>query len=349
MRKKITLSFVILLVVKALTAQNQYTGIYRFYELPQSARVAGLGGNPIAIPDNDINIVSVNPSVLKDTMSNQIAVNATSYMTGIKYGSFIWGYTLKERGNIALGIQFLDYGRFDRRDEFGYKIGTYGGNEYSVNITWSKELFKYLHIGAAFKPLVSEVDIYKSYGLAFDLGAHFYNPNYGTAISMVFKNLGKQLKPFNTDNYENLPYDIQLGISTKLKHAPFRFSFVLHHLTQFNLLYKNKNVSEPNNTGLPPDEIEKDYVNDNLENFLRHTIFGLEILPSKSFYLQVGYNFLRRSELKTVSKPSVSGLSFGIGIQTKRININFARQHYHLSQSSNHLSIQANIHNLIRK
>lgn len=345
---KAPLAAVFFLILSTLSGQSNYSGIYRFYDLPQSARIAGLGGSSIANPEYDINFVTVNPSALKDTMSNQFAINATSYMTGISYGSFTWGYSLKDRGNIALSIQYLDYGTFNRMDEFGYNLGTYTGNDYAFNLIWSKELFKYIHIGAAFKPMVSQVDIYKSYGVAFDMGAHFYNPEYGTMVSLVFRNMGKQIEPYFNNATEDLPYDVQLGVSTKLKHAPFRFSFVFHSLNRYNLIYSNKNVSEPNNTGLTPEQIEKDYVHDNLENFLRHTIFGFELIPSKAFYLQFGYNFQRRSELKTVSKPAMSGASLGLGIRVKKIHISYARAQYHLSQATNHISIQTNIHNLFR-
>lgn len=345
---KASITLLLMVIVTIAVAQSKFTGIYRFYELPQSARIAGLGGNSIANPEFDINFATANPSAMKDTMSNQFAINATSYMTGIKYGSFTWGYSLRERGNLAFSVQYLDYGNFNRLDEFGYNQGTYSGNDYAFNLIWSKELFKHIHIGAAFKPMVSQVDTYKSYGVAFDMGAHFYNPEYGTMVSLVFKNMGKQVDPYSNGHSEDLPYDVQLGISTKLKYAPFRFSFVLHNLNRYNLIYTNNNVSEPNNTGLTPEEIEKDYVHDNLENLLRHTIFGFELIPSKAFYLQFGYNFQRRSELKTVSKPAMSGASMGLGIRIKKINISYARAQYHLSQATNHISIQTNLSNLFR-
>ena len=348
MTSKIFLSYIFTIIVTSLVGQSKYTGIYRFYNLPQSARIAGLGGNSIAIPENDINFTSVNPSALTDTMSNQFAVNVTSYLTGLTYGNVTWGYSLKERGNIAVSFQYLTYGTFQRRDEFGYEQGTYGGNDYAFNLIWSKELFKYIHIGATFKPLYSKIDTYTSYGVAFDIGTQFYNPKYGTMVSLVIKNLGKQIQPYTENETEDLPYDIQFGISTKLKYAPFRFSWVFHSLNTYNLILTNNNVSEPNNTDLEPEPIEKDWVHENIENFLRHSIFGLEIIPSKAFYLQLGYNFQRRSELKTISKPAFSGVSFGLGVKIKKINISYSRAQYHLGNATNHISIQTNISNLFR-
>ena len=348
MAPKTILIILLITTTSILFGQSKYTGIYRFYNLPQSARIAGLGGNSIAIPDNDINFTTVNPSTMKDTMSNQFAMNVTTHLAGINYGNFTWGYSLKKSGNLALSLQYLSYGDFQRRDEFGYDQGTYGGNDYALNIVWSKELFKYIHIGAAFKPLFSKIDTYKSYGVAFDIGTHFYNPKYGTMVSIVVKNIGKQILPYTENATEDLPYDIQLGFSTKLKHAPFRFSWVFHTLDSYNLILSNNNVSEPNNTNLEPEPIEKDWVHENIENFLRHSIFGVEIIPTKAFYIQFGYNFQRRSELKTVSKPAFSGISVGLGVKIKKIDISYARSQYHLSNATNHISLRTNLNNLFR-
>lgn len=328
-------------------AQSRFTGIFRTYELPQSPRIAGLGGKSIAVADNDLSLSFNNPSLLKKEMSHDFFMHATSYGAGIKYGNFLYSYTLKERGNIALGLQMLDYGEFRRMDEFGYDLGQFTGNDFVFYLIWSKELFKNIHIGTTVKPIYSKIENYESYGAAFDFGLHYHNPTIGTTFSVVVTNVGKQFRPYVEGSIEEIPYDVQAGFSTKLQHAPFRFSFMFYNLTHKSLLYSNQNVSEPNNTNMPPEAIEKDYIYDDLENLLRHTIFGVELIPSRAFYLQFGYNFLRRSELKTIAKPSISGTSVGLGIKYKGVTLNYARAQYHLAQVANHISLQVNLANLL--
>ena len=80
---------------------------------------------------------------------------------------------------------------------------------------------------------------------------------------------------------------------------------------------------------------ESDFV----ENLLRHMVFGGELIPHKNFYVSGGYNYQRRSELKTDSKVSTVGLSWGFGIKTSWIDIEFGRAAYHLAGSSNHISL----------
>lgn len=346
LRKLLTIFF--FATTLSVYAQSEYTSIYKIFNLPASARIAGLGGKSIAIPEPDINFAAATPSALTDTMSNQLALNVTNHLVGVNYGNFLWGYSLKHRGNIAIGMQYLNYGTIDRMDEFGYNQGTYGGQDYMFSLIWSKELFKYIHIGAAAKPIFSKIDIYKSNSLVFDLGAHFYNPSIGAMVAVAFKNIGTQITPYVEDYYESIEPDLQLGLSFKLKHAPFRFSFLFHTLNKWNMLLVNKNVSEPNNTGLTPEEIEIDYVNEDLENFLRHTIIGVEIIPAKAFYFQVGYNFQQRGELKTINKQALTGVSFGFGITIKKINISYAHTNYHLSQGTNHISISTSLNNFFR-
>ncbi len=84
-----------------------------------------------------------------------------------------------------------------------------------------------------------------------------------------------------------------------------------------------------------------DYVQSSelLENLLRHAVIGVELLPHKNFYLSAGYNYQRRREMKIDSKVSTVGFSWGFGINTSFINIEFGRATYHLAGSSNHISI----------
>lgn len=72
---------------------------------------------------------------------------------------------------------------------------------------------------------------------------------------------------------------------------------------------------------------------------MRHVIVGTEIIPQKNFYLSLGYNYQRRSELHIESKVAGVGFSWGFGINTSILSIEFGRATYHLAGSSNHISL----------
>ncbi|MFN5885727.1 MAG: hypothetical protein ACK445_10335, partial [Bacteroidota bacterium] len=50
--------------------------------------------------------------------------------------------------------------------------------------------------------------------------------------------LGTQIKTYRAGNNETLPFNLQVGVSKKFAHAPFRFSLVAHNLQNPALLNK---------------------------------------------------------------------------------------------------------------
>ncbi len=72
---------------------------------------------------------------------------------------------------------------------------------------------------------------------------------------------------------------------------------------------------------------------------MRHIILGVELIPHKNFYLSAGYNYQRRRELELESDPSTVGFSWGFGINTSFMNIEFGRATYHLAGSSTNVSL----------
>ena len=46
--------------------------------------------------------------------------------------------------------------------------------------------------------------------------------------------MGKPIKNY-TSEQEDLPFEIQIGLSKYLQHLPFRYSFVFHHLNVYDL------------------------------------------------------------------------------------------------------------------
>jgi hypothetical protein len=140
-----------------------------------------------------------------------------------------------------------------------------------------------------------------------------------------------QITSYAGEPKQKLPFEIQAGVSQKLAHAPFRFSLTLRHLEIFDLTHQ---YTAPSSTGeQPASEPEL------AEDLLRHMIIGTELLPHKNFYISAGYNYQRRSEMKVDSKVSTVGFSWGFGIKTSWIDIEFGRATYHLAGAGNHVSL----------
>ena len=86
-----------------------------------------------------------------------------------------------------------------------------------------------------------------------------------------------------------------------------------------------------------------------IENLMRHFILGMELVPHKNFYFSGGYNYQRRKELQVESKVSTVGFSWGFGINTSMLDIEFGRATYHLAGTSTHVSLILRTDNIYRK
>lgn len=328
---------VILFSLVYFTSSAQIGGesTYQFLELTNSARVEGLGGNQVALHDTtDLNLPFHNPALLHKSMDNRVLVNYVNYLTDINYGYASYSKSYNGIGNFALGMHYINYGTFDEATELGELTGsTFKAAEYALNIIYSNN-YKRLRYGANLKPILSSFESYQSVGIAADLGISFMSKTGLTNVGLVASNIGAQLSTYYDDgNREKIPFNLQAGLSRRLKHAPLIFSVTLQNLSNWDL-------ANPENS----DEIsifERD------ESFgkqlMRHTVFGVELLPSENFILRAGYNYQRRQELKFDDKVSSVGFSFGFGLKVKRFRLDYTNSRFHLAGSSNLFSLGINL------
>ena len=218
--------------------------VYEFLNLSPSARITGLGGNLIPVKDDDVALALQNPSALNPLMHNQLSFNHNIHMAGVNNGYVAYGrYVKKWDATFHGGLQYISYGKFDAADEYGNITGTFKAAEYAFVTGASKQLYEKLAVGANLKFITSQFEAYNSAGMVADFGA-FYQDTSGTfSISLVMKNVGVQFSAYD-ENRESVPFDMQLGLSKKLKHLPLRFAVIYHHLHQWNILYDDPNSEE---------------------------------------------------------------------------------------------------------
>jgi hypothetical protein len=244
-------------------------------------------------------------------------------------------------GNFAAGLTYLNYGTFTEADPSGVITGDFTAAEYAFLMIYSRKIDSLFSVGVSFKPILSQLEKYTSFGFAFDIGASFHNYSRLFTAGLVIKNAGYQVTSYAGEPHQKLPFEIQAGISQRLAHAPFRFSLTLTHLEKFDLTYQ---YQQP----VTSEEAETQ-ASEFMENLMRHVVIGTEIIPHKNFYLSLGYNYKRRQELKVDQKGSSVGFSWGFGINTSWMNIEFGRATYHLAGSSTHLSVILSPENIYKK
>ncbi len=321
-------------------AQAGGTATWEFLNLTNSARVASLGGKNISLRDGDLNLVFHNPALLDSNMHNHLLLNYVNYFDDIHFGYASYSLHTGRWGSFAGGIHYINYGSFTAADETGVVTGSFTASENSVNLYCSIALDSLLTAGATVKAINSSFEQYSSFGMALDAGINYFNPAHLLSVSLLVKNLGTQLSTwYPGGEREPLPFEIQLGMSKQLAHAPFRLSLLYQHLQDFNLDTPKKEAgsSEPSETSFSAK------VRQTGNELLRHLIIGVEFMPVHSLTIRAGYNNLRRHELKIDERASTVGFSWGFGVNLSRFRIDFGQARYHLAGSSNHFSVTANL------
>ncbi len=340
--KKITSILLILIIGSVVFAQTGGDNTYEFLTLPNSSRLAALGGNNVSHYDNDVNFILNNPGLLRNEMNNKVSLNYINYLSDINFGYVSYVKHIEDIGTFAGGIQYINYGKFIHTDETGQILGDFVPSEYSFNIAYSNALTDKIHYGANLKTIYSSFYSYFSSGLALDVGVSYIDTAKLFSAGLVVKNMGIQLKPYTVGNREPLPFDVQIGATKKLKHAPFRFSITAQDLLNWNLSYTSTfdNIYQL-------DSVDQGNFFNKIGNvgdeFIRHFILGVEIVPHPNFYIALGYNYRRRTELAIHTKPKLVGMSIGFGLHLSKFNISYGIASYHLAGSSNHFTLGINL------
>jgi len=330
MLRKIFHSAIFSVLTLVSAAQTGGDNIYEFLNLTHSGLVSSLGGTNVSLKTENPNLAYNNPALLEESMNNIMALNYVNYFAGVNYGLALYSKSYEGKGNFAGGITYLNYGSFTEADPSGNITGSFTASEYALSLMWSRPIDSVFSVGVNFKPVLSHLEKYTSFGFALDIGGAYFSRSGLFSAGMVFRNIGLEVTTYAGEARQKLPFEIEAGVTQKLAHAPFRFSLTIKHLEKFDLSYHyNDTLSGTDGSSS----------SDFFENILRHVVTGVELIPHKNFYLSAGYNYQRRSELKLDSRVSTVGFSWGFGINTSFLNIEFGRARYHLAGSSNHVSL----------
>lgn len=289
-----------------LQAQDSQTE-YNFLRLPISAHAAALGGDNITIIEDDPSLMFSNPALAASVSDMTVGLSYMNYMKGANYMGASFTKAMSDKATLAGGIQYMNYGKMKEVDENNVQLGEFNASEIAVEAIFSYELVKNLVGGITGKFITSYIGSYNSIAVGVDLGLNWYDPEHEWSVSAVAKNLGGQVKAYD-DNFGNMPFDLQLGVSKTFAALPVRVSATLVDLTHFNY------------------------------RFINHLNLGAEVLLSESLWIGGGYNFRRANDMKIGVGDDESshgaGFSFGGGINLERFKLNLSYGKYHAASSS---------------
>ncbi len=325
--------------ITAVRAQSGSQGSFSSLKLGLPPVIAASGGVPLALFDKDINLALFNPSLINVDLNTHLAMSFTDYYSDIHAGYAAYSATHKKLGSLTGSIHYLNYGTFTHTDVAGNILGEFKASDYYLQLGWGRRLHPNYTIGSNLKFAYSKLESYSSTALAVDLAASYNSKNNLTAVSLIARNLGRQITSYVDGNRESLPAELMLSMSRKLEKAPLRFHLIATNLEKWDLTYTDPSKPKLLFDPLTGDPLPERKAAEFLDKLTRHVVAGASFLPSDNFQISLGYNYRRRQEMKVESRPALVGFSMGVGVKVNKFRINYARAAYHLSGSPNHISI----------
>lgn len=323
--------FILLLAVLPATALAQeYASAFNTLRLPASSHAAALGGQNVTLIEDEPTAGWYNPALYANVSDLSAGLDFMTYAAGSTWMGAHFVKAFGERHTMAVGAQYMNYGKMDETDEAGNTLGQFSAKDIVIGAGYSYLLSDRWTGGANLKMMVSNLADYTALAAAVDVGVNYYDDENDLSVSASLQNIGTQLKAYHDGQRTHLPFTLALGFSKGMAHLPVRFHVTMTDVTRWKSSYyvlpENKDKDKSDKVGFG-------------KIALNHFVLGLDILPTDYLYLSVGYNFRRAYELKASGSSHLAGLSAGAGVNVKHFKFGVSYAKYH--QASN--SIMANV------
>lgn len=331
---RFTLALLLSLLFQKTNAQIGGVASYDFLNLPNNARLAGIGGVNVSHRGDDVNMWITNPAVINEEQTDRLGLNVQPYYAGIVNNTLNYAWSRPKTGLWAASLNYLSYGSMDKTDPTGNVIGTFTASDYALTVgkSFSQENYR---LGVSVKFIGSQVDEFNSYAIAADLGGLFVHPDKDFTLGLSIRNVGAVLRKYTPESDMNLPFQVVAGASFKPENMPVRFSTGIQYLNRYDITYLDPNKPGQLDANGEPIKEEK-----TLADIIgRHFVFGAELILSKNFNIRAGYNYLRRRELRLEDRSGGAGFSIGAFVRIKRFDFGFTRAFYHVAGGTSLISI----------
>lgn len=320
----------LLAVLPATALAQEYASAFNTLRLPASSHAAALGGQNVTLIEDEPTAGWYNPALYANVSDLSAGLDFMTYAAGSTWMGAHFVKAFGERHTMAVGAQYMNYGKMDETDEAGNTLGQFSAKDIVIVAGYSYLLSDRWTGGANLKMMVSNLADYTALAAAIDVGVNYYDDENDLSVSASLQNIGTQLKAYHDGQRTHLPFTLALGFSKGMAHLPVRFHVTMTDVTRWKSSYyvlpENKDKDKSDKVGFG-------------KKALNHFVLGLDILPTDYLYLSVGYNFRRAYELKASGSSHLAGLSAGAGVNVKHFKFGVSYAKYH--QASN--SIMANV------
>jgi len=304
---------------------------YNFLNLPSNALLTAAGGVNASYVTDEVGFASNNPALLNTQLHSQLNFSFNAFLAGIQSYSTTGAYH-SEKLNTTFGghIFFVDYGSIPQTDAAGNVSGNFRPVDFVVQAEAAKKYLEKWSYGLSVKFINSSYQQYTSNAIAFDVGVLYNDSAASFSASLLAKNMGVQLTTYSGET-EDLPFDLQIGLTKRLAGAPFAFSVTAQHAHRFNTSYNDAAFNDANNFSS-----ENSFFN----KLINHFVVASHIFIGNNLEATIGYNRLRRAALNIGDAGNgLNGFSTGIRLKFQKLQVLYARAAYQRNVAYNQVGI----------
>ena len=335
-------AFLILALLFSFTAGFSQTlggrAAYSFLKLPPSPLLAAAGGVNVSYAAGEVSLTANNPALLQKDISKQINSSFNAFLAGTRAYSLTGAlHSTKLATTFGGHIYTFDYGNIAGTDAAGNVVGQFRPLEYVIQVSAAKNYLDNWTYGLTLKFISSTLGQYRSSAVAADVGVLFQDTARGFSASVVVKNMGTQLTNYTTEK-EELPFELQAGVTKRLARAPFAFSVTAQHLQTLDIVYNDTAFNRDNNISAATSVLDK---------LVTHLIVASHIYAGQNLEATIGYNLLRRRELATGNEGNgLTGFSAGLRLRLSKLQVTYARTAYQRGVAANLIGITVHLQQL---
>jgi hypothetical protein len=275
------------------TNSNVGTTGFTFLKIGIGARPSALGGAYVAIADDE-SALSFNPAGIMQTHGRNSSLSYNNFITDIQSGFLAYIHPFKENLKLAACLNYLNYGTFEKTNDQGEKLGTFGASDFALNLSVAQRVKPQILIGVTGKIIYESIEQYSSLALALDFGSMYLFKDGRTRLGASLLNLGTAIEGFVDSRKESLPSALKLGFSHYLRGLPLTIGI----------------------------DLTKPFDNDIFFNF------GGEIKVAQPLVLRTGWSSFGKNFKTDSSKDQYAGLAFGFGINWQKYKLDYAFTSY---------------------
>ncbi len=265
---KYKLIILLLGISLSLVALNDNAGTtaFNFFKIRYSPRAAAMGDAYVALADDGYAAV-YNAAGMQQLTQKEVYSTYTNYFMDYQGGGLIFAKPWGDNTSLGYFFEYLTSGDITKttiNSSGNYdptQNSVFSNSNILVGLSYGRVLNRVLDLGLSFKYLRESIDGQAGSAIATDVSLMHQTSNEKLKVSVVFRNMGKQITAYSDDgNYkEKMPRSVSAGFAYKSNpkltltgeiYKPFaldlsvRFGaeYVIHPMLKLRGGYKTNNA-----------------------------------------------------------------------------------------------------------